>query len=274
MKLMDEAVETYGVSKFFALFSGGHDSLCATHIAMQHPLCNDVVHINTGIGVEVTRQFVRDVCKAQGWNLIEIRAKEDCGQDYEELVVQHGFPGPFMHNKMYCRLKERCLNFLMRHYTEKKQRVGFISGVRSDESARRMRHVERLQHEGRKVWVAVCHDWTKQRQAEYMAEHNLPRNPVKEKMCMSGECLCGAFAQKNELNEWLFHFPDDPGIQKLLAIRDKVLEKFPWDWDDAGPPKWWQEKQAGQIMMFADAELKREHLCVNCNRRGAIQPDP
>ena len=270
--IMNEAVMSLGVKKFFALFSGGHDSLCATHIAMSHPLCNDVVHINTGIGVEVTRQFVRDVCKAQGWNLIEIRAKEDCGQDYEHLVMEQGFPGPFHHRKMYNRLKERCLNYLRRHYTTKPDRFGLITGVRSEESSRRMRHVERIQREGRRVWVAVCHDWNKQRQSDYMNKHNLPRNPVKDKMCMSGECLCGAFAQKNELNEWVHFFPNDPGIKKLLSIREKVLAKFPWDWDDERPPAWWIEKNRGQTMMFPDEEMKQEHLCVSCNLRFSQNP--
>ena len=105
-----EIVAVYGA------FSGGHDSLVATAIAAKHPLFRGVLHVDTGIGIEETRAFVREICAAQGWELTVVRAKEDCDQDYERLVLEHGFPGPGHHYKMWQRLKERCLRYFFRHH--------------------------------------------------------------------------------------------------------------------------------------------------------------
>jgi 3'-phosphoadenosine 5'-phosphosulfate sulfotransferase (PAPS reductase)/FAD synthetase len=43
----------------FALFSGGKDSICSTHFTMNNG-ADEVVHINTGIGIKETREFVRE----------------------------------------------------------------------------------------------------------------------------------------------------------------------------------------------------------------------
>jgi 3'-phosphoadenosine 5'-phosphosulfate sulfotransferase (PAPS reductase)/FAD synthetase len=109
-KIVETAIERYSPNHVLGLFSGGHDSLCACHIASQHPNFSGVVHINTGIGIEETRQFVRDTCQREGWELLELHPPET----YESLVVEHGFPGPAHHYKMYQRLKERCLRQLLR----------------------------------------------------------------------------------------------------------------------------------------------------------------
>ena len=44
-----ELPEYEGLVAVYALFSGGHDSLCSTFIASRHPLFQGVVHLNTGI---------------------------------------------------------------------------------------------------------------------------------------------------------------------------------------------------------------------------------
>ena len=97
--LISEAVERYEPVATFALFSGGHDSLTSTAIAAQHPAFTSVVHINTGIGIEETREFVRETCKEQGWPLIELHSEHA----YEDLVLTRGgFPsGPKSHSSMY-----------------------------------------------------------------------------------------------------------------------------------------------------------------------------
>ena len=56
----------------YAMFSGGHDSLVAAHLAAQHPRFTACVHIDTGIGIEQTREFVHETCHRQGWPLVEL----------------------------------------------------------------------------------------------------------------------------------------------------------------------------------------------------------
>lgn len=87
------------------LFSGGNDSTVLAHLFREH--ATHAIHANTGIGVEATRQFVRDTCAAWGLPLIEKHPPP--GSTYRELVLADGFPGPAKHWKMYQRLKERAL---------------------------------------------------------------------------------------------------------------------------------------------------------------------
>src|SRR5215469_7347987 len=104
-RLMSSPSRSHTDTPGFALFSGGHDSLCATHYAMTNGYAQEVVHVNTGIGIPATRVFVQTVCAAFGWPLNELHPPEP----YEDLVIERGFPGPAIHYIFYTRLKERCL---------------------------------------------------------------------------------------------------------------------------------------------------------------------
>jgi predicted subunit of tRNA(5-methylaminomethyl-2-thiouridylate) methyltransferase len=158
LALIDQAVETYkpiAMFAMFAMFSGGHDSLTSTHIAARHPLFSGAAHMNTGIGIEQTRKFVRETCKQFGWPLREIRAREDAGQDYEKEVLLHGFPGPGAHKIMYSKLKERPLRMLIRETKQKwRDRVLLVTGIRSEESRIRMGYSEHVRRgEGTVIWA-------------------------------------------------------------------------------------------------------------------------
>ena len=197
------AIEEYDPIKVYALVSGGNDSTVTAHIAAQHgPRLDAIVHINTGIGVEETREYVREFAKWLPAPLIEKYAP----RTYEELVMQYGFPCPGAHRYMYVWLKERALRELRREaQAGQRRRVLFITGVRSSESQRRMGHVDSVQREGNIVWVAPIKDFTHKDIWGYRDEYKLPRNEVVEILHMSGECLCGAFSKPNEL-EWLSIF--------------------------------------------------------------------
>src|SRR4249920_2790823 len=93
------AILEHRPSHVFALFSGGHDSLCSTHLASQWPEFTAAVHVNTGIGIQETRTFVRDTCREHGWPLLEYHPD---AKTYEDLVREKGMPrGPKSHNTMY-----------------------------------------------------------------------------------------------------------------------------------------------------------------------------
>lgn len=216
LDIIAEAVEEYKPSHVFGLFSGGHDSLCACHIASQHPAFSGCVHINTGIGIEETREFVRDTCRQFDWPLKEYHPP----MTYEELVIERGFPGPAMHWKMYQRLKERCLRQLRREHGTPRQKIAFISGRRRQESDRRMANCnDAIEMDGRTIWINPIIEWNANDKHRYIAEHSLPKNPVVEKLCMSGECLCGAFAKPGELDEIRFWYP------RAAAEIDRIAEK-------------------------------------------------
>ena len=254
-RILDVAIRRHKPVNVFAMFSGGHDSVCAAHVASQRPEFSGCVHINTGIGIEKTREFVRLTCQNFGWPLLEYHAK-DLGQDYDKLVLERGFPGPFHHRKMYNRLKERGIASLIRdHKTARPDRVMLVTGVRRAESARRMSTTQTINRDGARVWVAPLVDWTGITKNEYMARHDIPRNEVVDLLHMSGECLCGAFAHPGELEEIGRWFPEE--YQRIKDLEALAAEcGVPAVWGEAPPDK-----------SLDDEHQTEMPLCVSCENR-------
>lgn len=232
--VMREVIEVYKPRKMFAGFSGGRDSLAVTHWMMiNFPEC-EVVHVNTGIGIERTREYVREVCKKFNWPLTEVRAKEDCGQDYRELVLKWGFPGPGGHTLMYNRLKERAIKKLVKwNKKEWKDRVVLATGLRRDESWRRSRYDDSvIDRSGALVWASPIYYWTRSDRDKYIEDNNLPLNPVAQELGMSGECLCGAYAHKGEKE--LVRIIDPETAEYIDELEKEVKEAgFEWGWEEA-----------------------------------------
>jgi 3'-phosphoadenosine 5'-phosphosulfate sulfotransferase (PAPS reductase)/FAD synthetase len=74
------------------------------------------------------------------------------------------------------------------------KRIGLVTGARIAESDRRKRNfkqgAEIHRREGSRVWIAPTLLFSDDDCQSYMKSYNLPRNPVKDNLCMSGECLC------------------------------------------------------------------------------------
>lgn len=262
--VLDEAEHREQPRRHWALFSGGHDSLTACSVAFawakERGIEMTAAHIRTGTGVPQTTQYVEEVCAAQGWPLVIF----DPPVPYRDIVMEYGFPGPAQHGLMYNRLKERCLRELVR--TSKQEfsdRVMMVTGVRSDESLRRMRHVERIQRDGAQLWAAAIWNWTKIDCANFVFKKlGLPRNPVVDMMHMSGECRCGAFARPGELEEWMAWFPDD--TQWIVDLQEEVaaagLRAYRWG---QRPPRIHREQMA---MSFGEDwdQMQPGVLCIGC----------
>lgn len=230
-----DAVNEYKPVAVFGLFSGGHDSLSAMYTARETDRMTAAVHINTGIGVPATREFVRDTASDLKVQLIELKAAENTNakglpdpQRYRDLVLKFGFPGPASHGMMYQRLKERALNRLARMFeasTRKRnepRRIMLVSGCRSEESKRRMGNTKPLTVNGRFIWANAIHDWTKVQTSRLIEHAGLSRNLVVDLIHKSGECLCGAFAkegEKEELNQWDV---TRPAYQQIVALEKEA----------------------------------------------------
>jgi 3'-phosphoadenosine 5'-phosphosulfate sulfotransferase (PAPS reductase)/FAD synthetase len=213
--ILDDAALIHGSSHTFGMFSGGHDSLVATHLASHHPSFSGAAHMNTTIGIEETRQFVRDTCERHQWRLHEKTGPKT----YREVILKYGFPGPGGHIYMYSWLKERALRKLVReHKQSHRDRIALVTGVRLSESSRRMGHVKPIVREGAKVWIAPILNWTDDDKNEYIEYHRLERNPVVANLCMSGECLCGAFAHPGELAELAVFYPSVAADIRALMV--------------------------------------------------------
>lgn len=251
----------------YALFSGGHDSLCSTHVAMSAGLASRVVTVNTGIGIEETRQFVRDTCAHHGWPLTELRPPVS----FREIVERGGLPGPAQHFTrpgkwvgIYTQLKERCFAEFARQAKPKRGYPHlYITGVRKEESDRREIHVEEFRHAPKLgwSWYAPNFDWTKADVNRYIEERGLQRNPVVDLLHMSGECLCGCFAHPGERDELRMWYPDVEAeisdLESLAAEAGHAACK----WGER-PPK----EHPGQLVAFDPDAM----ACMSCSPGMAV----
>lgn len=261
------------------LFSGGNDSTTLAHLFKAR--ATHAAHANTGIGIEQTRQYVRDTCA--GWGLPLIEAYPRIGETYRDLVlgrvrVQHGpskgktpypggFPGPAMHYLMFQRLKERALESVRRKLVEYpyQQRVIFLAGRRASESDRRkgLALKDPIERKGSTVWVSPLVNWTKADLNAYRRIHpDVPRNEVSDLLHMSGECLCGSFAHADELEEIEMWFPEVAAEIRQLeqevaeANLNIPAERCKWGWG-AGKEK---PSKVGALCSSCDARFEQLSL--------------
>ncbi len=175
-----------------ALVSGGMDSTVAAAVAAEEVNLDIMAYLATGTGVteneEYTRELARDL-GVQPWTL-------GTHESYEETVKEHGFPGPSRHGMMYIKLKERQIQKLAKLAGDRE--LVLWTGVRSDESQRRMKNVEGVQEGRRWTWVAPIHDWTKEDCREFLDERDLPENDLWDTLGRSGDCFCGCFGSPEE----------------------------------------------------------------------------
>jgi 3'-phosphoadenosine 5'-phosphosulfate sulfotransferase (PAPS reductase)/FAD synthetase len=246
------------------LFSGGNDSTTLAHLFRGR--ATHTLHANTTIGIEDTRQFVRDTSIAWGLPLIEVTADDT----YEDLVLgrvktkKHGedvwpggFPGPGAHNVMYQRLKERALD-KARHQLgiagSKKRAAVFIAGRRRQESERR-KDIKLYETDGTVIWVSPICMWTKPDLNTYrLIHHDVPRNAVSDTLHMSGECLCGAYAHPGELDEIGDWYPEVRAEIEALEAKARAAG-IPEPWCRWGHGQGLPTKGAGRLCSACDVRF-------------------
>ena len=257
--LVDQAIEREitstgrDVAGIVTLFSGGNDSTTLAHLFRNR--ATHAAHANTGIGIEQTRQYVRDTCHS--WNLPLLERHPRDGERFEDFVLGRvraanprtrpdgkvypgGFPGPAMHWFIYQRLKERALAQVRAELVAnpQRQRVIFLAGRRADESGRRkgLALKDPIERRGSTVWVSPLINWTKLDLNAYRRIYpDVPRNEVADLLHMSGECLCGAFAHSGELEEIEMWFPEVAAEirdleQRALDAEVAPPERCRWGW--------------------------------------------
>lgn len=252
-ELLDEAIARYStdgceIMEIDGLFSGGNDSVVFAHLLRDR--FDGILHVNTGTAIDETTEHVRDVVAAWGLPLHEVSPKDR----YRDLVLGRvlamrgknkgrpvwiGFPGPGgdSHRVMYRRLKDEPLQRYRRSLVGlfgRRRKVLYIAGMRWAESDPRFRNASEIDPDGAIIWVSPIVHWTDAHMREYRARHRchldhehalhrmctpdaLPLNEVTEHLHMSGDCTCGCFARKGELDEITMFYPEH-------AARIRALE--------------------------------------------------
>jgi 3'-phosphoadenosine 5'-phosphosulfate sulfotransferase (PAPS reductase)/FAD synthetase len=256
LAIINTTLVEHAASEIWAGFSGGHDSLVIADLLSRHTRFAGTFHANTGIGVEATRQYVRDLSRLNNWGLREIHTDES----YDRIVTGIGFPGAAHHRIMYARLKDRPVMELLRtRKRHRRDRIMLATGIRNSESHRRMGYAETTNKVGALIWVNPLLHWSKDDRDQYIADRGLPRNEVADALGMSGECLCGAYAKPGELARVR---RVDPGVAaRIDGLNGVCVPKFGWGWEEQ-PPR-------GHVTPREElsAVLTKAPLCAGCNLR-------
>ncbi len=218
--IMDDLEKIYGRSKFYALTSGGGDSISLTHWLHERGQLEAGVHIQTNIGFMETTNFVIDFYKEMGWKLYVIEPNPK--HIYATHVLQYGFPGPAHHRLIMGRLKYKTMRDFALSIDKKNHCL--ISGVRKFESVRRMgNYPEPIQTDG-SLWFGCPFFYkTSEEIYKYRHTHGLKITPMHAKIGMSGECMCGAFAQRGE-KELIREL--DPKLASYIEWLEDGIQKF------------------------------------------------
>lgn len=210
----------------YAAVSGGEDSVTAFHVARQSDeiQLDGVVHVDTGISINASTEYVREVCDQYDVDLTVLDDSNSRFQKerYGTLVRQFGFPGatPIAHNQMFQNLKEKPIS--SRFVSSLDGDIVLISGVRKHESQRRFEHLrgsDGMEEQGSILWASPLLSWTDQNVDDYLEFFDVERPGVEAKLCISGECLCGCFSDRRD-------FPLIETFYPQVAMQIKQLE---WD---------------------------------------------
>lgn len=244
--------------KCYALVSGGKDSLTVAKLLQKAGKLEACVALRTHLSTPDWEGFVRKVCDEHDMPL-EIY---DTTESYEQLALQYGFPGPAKHSMFMIYLKGRAVRKF------KKFRPGAIlaSGVRRDESVKRAANVKEVG-----LWEGVSilspiFDWTTEETWEFFNDHFSERAPGYATLQISGDCLCGAYADEGEFEALQFHYPKiGQQMVEIGAVRERQMRSIgkkptrcKWGWG-------WKE----QIKQKAEEAM----VCFDCNKRDDLFPE-
>lgn len=273
-QIIEYAIKNYieGSGKKLAkkciLFSGGNDSTTMLHLMKDH--ADVALHARTGIGISQTYDFVEQTCNDFK---IPLHIFEPTSHtNYQSLIKKYGFPGPAQHYIMYQKLKEDPLLKARGMFSKRGHMLMFITGRRRDESARRS-NIDPINVKKNIAWVAPIVNWTKQDMLLYRKINpDIPRNQVSDLIHMSGECLCGAFAHKDEREEIRFFFPDVIDYIESLEKEVKGLnlhkeERTNWGWGAYRKHK--PNKKVGDLCSSCETVENENENAIICDGEGS-----
>jgi 3'-phosphoadenosine 5'-phosphosulfate sulfotransferase (PAPS reductase)/FAD synthetase len=204
------------------LFSGGDDSLVLTHMAFENDWVDVAIHLDTGSSIPENIDYVRDVCRKNCWPLIIISSP----MPLDIFAMRYGFPGASCHTMAYHAFKGRQLGYIN---TQTNGDLKILSGVRTDESQRRMENIEaEVQYADDSSnfdgwWVSPLMDYDDEQMAAYRDRHDLSRNPVAQQIHRSGDCNCLAYGHRDE--ELLMFQAEYPEFAEwVLNVENRVAE--------------------------------------------------
>ena len=235
-EIMQESIDL-GLKEFYVAYSGGKDSgIALDFMAKEFPqYFKGVVFVNTGIGTDATINFVENYCKERGYTLYHLHAEDvkrkidtHVGKkgepfDFEHLVMAYGFPQQPLHTVTMRWLKMFSLRQFIFERIAKGENPAIVSGIRKNESARRKTKAKKYIYNDGKMWfVSPLYFKSNEWVYEYFVKEDIKRSPCYETLHISGDCLCGCFAQENELELLKMFHPEVYDKIKKLEMKLKT----------------------------------------------------
>jgi len=223
-----EFVKEYCIKSLVCCFSGGKDSLVATHytlseLANVNDIDKYVAFVDTTVMLPIAQPFVEDVCKRFGWNLKILRPQNTFWEQAEKKGI------PWIRRRWCCYgLKLQPIFDFVRHLPPQR---GEIVGIRGDEK-------HRLNYGPRQVWYdkrrgvnawqyLPLFDWTKKDVLRYVKDNDLPM-PPQYRLGIKETCMCGAFSSKKQIEILRGQFPEL--FQKFVELEGKFRSDWACFW--------------------------------------------
>ena len=243
-EILQIAIKDWNRDSFYVAYSGGKDSGIALDMVVKlYPkYFKGVVFVNTGIATDATINFVKEFCNKRNYPLFVlcpeevIRKKQDgLIYSYENLVLKYGFPTQGGHLMTMLWLKYWPMRQFIEGRIKKGERPCLISGIRKKESARRLHNknssATAINQDNKMIFVKPIYFKDNNWVMKYFIENDIKRSPVYETLHISGDCLCGCFATREEAKLLqMFHpevFEKIKNIEKKLkTINSKYSRNF------------------------------------------------
>lgn len=237
----------------YALFSGGKDSFATAMVLKEAGLLAGCVLLDTGISVPEWRPGCEALCATHGFAYEVFRTNIS----YEWFVWKYGFPGPAGHGYAMNYLKGRAI----REFKKAHPMASLASGVRRLESARRALNAKELgSFEGVAVYAPIF-DWTTERVWAYVRAHGYERPKSYLTLGISGDCLCGAFAQDHERSALADYYPLCHA--RIQALETEIATHHPTRC------RW----GAGSTAQAREEQTNDEAIiCVECSQGRTLHP--
>ncbi len=212
-----EFVEEYGIRSLVCCFSGGKDSLVATHYVMSELECSNIAKIvlfaDTGVMLPIVEPYVKNICSLFNWELRIVHP--DNGKDFWATAKKKGFPR--VHRRWCCDPLK--LKPMFRFIKNLNPQRGCVTGVRSDESERRSKYSQ-ISYFRKTYWLYYpIFDWNEKDILNYISLHKLPF-PPQYRLGLKESCMCGAFANKKEIMILKARFPEF--FQKFVELEKEL----------------------------------------------------
>jgi 3'-phosphoadenosine 5'-phosphosulfate sulfotransferase (PAPS reductase)/FAD synthetase len=215
---ISQFVDEYAIRSVSCCFSGGKDSLVATHLIMKEledhsEIDKWVLFADTGIMLPTTKPFVQDVCQSFGWKL-----KVVDGNFFEEAQTK-GMPR--MRHRWCCHV---CKVDPMQSFIKTLQpQRGEVTGLRRDESIRRAKLAQIYYKRRVPSWAyAPIISWNEKQVLKYLRKNELPM-PPHYRLGLHETCMCGVYSNRKQMEILKAQFPEL--WAKILTLEGSFRKK-------------------------------------------------